>query len=179
MWGDEQHIKRLKEEQSPWPSDFPDTKKTKKQERQQAKTDRAAQKAAGAEARKLAKWTQTTPKPTKQPPAKRPNAADLANLKAAEWQAKQEAHDAKAHQRALKATVRAEKRAQQAQARATAVEQQWLKDEQARWKEERRGRTATASYIDYASAYTPSGCSIPLTLLLILLLLAILAYLAQ
>ena len=120
MWGDTDHIKKLKEQQATeWPDDFPAPKKAKKG---QAKADRAAQKAADAEARKLAKWTQTTPKPTKQPPAKRPNAADLANLKAAEWQAKQEAHDAKAHQRALKATVRAEKRAQQAQARAEDAE---------------------------------------------------------
>lgn len=62
-------------------------------------------------------------KPLKQPPpAKRPNAADLADLadlKAAEWQAKQEAREAKAHQQALKATIRAEKAAQQAQARAS------------------------------------------------------------
>lgn len=134
MWGDEQHIKRLKEEQPPWPDDFPDPKKAKKQEKA---ADRAVQKAADASARKLAKWGQMPPpaKPTKQPPAtKRPRAADLADLKAAEWQAKQEARDAKAHQRVLKATIRAEKVAQQAQRRAAVAGIQWLKEEQAHWK---------------------------------------------
>jgi len=178
MWGDANHIKKLKQgEPPPWP-DFPsiDPKKAKKQE---GKADRAAQQAADAEARALAKWAQLPPaKPLKQPPAKRPTAADLADLKAAEWQAKQEQRDAKAHQHALKATIRAEKAAQQAQAHAAAAEQQWLKEEQARWKQDKYGRTTAPSYTDYATAYVPSaigcglsGCAGPALALLLLLLL--------
>ena len=177
MWGDADHIKRLKREQQPWPSDFPDPKK---EEKRQQQADRAAQKAADAEARKLAKWSHlpAQPKPTKQPPARRPSAADLADLKAAEWQAKQEAHDAKARQQALKATIRAEKAAQQAQRHAAAAEIQWLKEEQAHWKQERGGHSAAPNYIDYTLAYVPSaigcglsGCAGPALALLLLLLL--------
>lgn len=175
MWGDTDHIKRLKREQQPWPSDFPDPKKAK----QQAKADRAAQKAAEAEARKLAKWSQLQPspaKPAKQPPVTtRPSTTDLADLKAAEWQAKQEARDVKAHQQALKATIRAEKDARQAQARAAAAEIQWLKEEQAHWKEGWGGRSAAPNY---TPAYVPSaigcglsGCAGPVLALLLLLLL--------
>ena len=181
MWGDTDHIKKLKQgEPPPWPDDFPYPKKAKKREQQQQRADRAARKAADAEARALAKWGRMPPpaKPTKQPPAKRPNAADLADLKAAEWQAKQEARDAKAHQRALKATIRAEKVAQQAQRRAAAAEIQWLKEEQAHWKQERGGRSAAPNYTDYTPAYVPSaigcglsGCAGPALALLLLLIL--------
>ena len=178
MWGDDDHIKKLKQgEPPPWPSDFPNPKKAKKQEQQQKRSGRAAQKAADAQARALAKWSSLAP-----PPAKRPSAADLANLKAAEWEAKQTARDAKAHQRALKATIRAEKAAQQAQARAAAAEIQWLKEEQAHWKQERGGRSVAPNYTNYTPAYVPStigcglsGCAGPaLALLLAALILLLL-----
>lgn len=81
MWGDTDHIKRLKDEQPPWPADPPALDPKKAKQKQQA--DRAAQKAAEADARALAKWSQMPlAKPAKQPAATtRPTAADLADLK--------------------------------------------------------------------------------------------------
>ena len=84
MWGDKADIDKLKKaEKQDW-LDFPpiDPKKAKKQEKERAKAGRAAEKAADAEARKLARWSQTpTVRPTKQPPAnKRPTVAALAVL---------------------------------------------------------------------------------------------------
>lgn len=183
MWGDTDHIKKLKQgEPPPWPDDFPDPKKAEKQEKQQQQADRAAQKAADAEARKLAKWSSLPPpKPAKQPPAtKRPTAADLANLRAEAWEAKQQ-------QRAMKDAWRAQQDLLKAEKTAAKLAQ-WQAAEDLRLQREMAGlgkaakqrdlARPTSEASDYAYAYAPSaigcglsGCAGPALALLLLLLL--------
>lgn len=175
MWGDTDHIKKLKQgEPPPWPTDFPDPKKAKKQEQQQQRADRAAQKAADAEARAIARWSQMPPaKPAKQPPAKRPSAADIANLKAEAWEAKQQ-------QKAMKDAWRAQKELLEAE-KAAAKLAQWQAAEDLRLQRETAGLGKAAKQRDLAQptseasdyAYAPStgGCATTTFLLLLLVVL--------
>jgi len=181
MWGDTNHIKKLKQGEPPWPDDFPNGKKAKKQEKERGKADRAAQKAADAEALALARWSHlppAAPAPAKQPPAKRPTATDIANLKAEAWEAKQQQKAMKDAWRAQQDLLKAEK--------AAAKLARWQADEDRRLQREMAALGKAAKQRDLARptseasdyAYAPSaigcglsGCAGPSLALLLLLLL--------
>ena len=175
MWGDADHIKKLKQgEPPPSPTDFPDPKKAK----QQQPADRAAQKAAEADARKLAKWSQLRPspaKPAKQPPATtRPTPTDIANLKAEAWEAKQQQKAMKDAWRAQKELLKAEKAAAK-MAQWQAAEDLRLQRETAALGKAAKQRdlarpTSEASYYPYAPPST-GGCATTTYLLLLLAVL--------
>ena len=178
MWGDKDDIDKLKKaEKQGWP-DFPpiDPKKAKKEEAERAKADRAAEKAAEAEARKLAKWGQMPPpaKPTKQPPpAKRPTATDIANLKAEAWEAKQQQKAMRDAWRAQQDLLKAEKTAAKL-ARWQADEDRRIQRETAAlWKAAKQRDLArpTSEASDYAYDLSTGGCATTAFLLLLLVVL--------
>lgn len=187
MWGDSEHLKKLKEQEAAgWPEagkplTAKEWKTLKAAEKggfigkddlkaaeRQVKEDRAALKRAlEQDAVKGAKKAGRRPSPS----------IDLDGLKEAEWQAKADKAAWKAQQKALKATIQAEKEALKAQREADRQEQQWAKDEIAAAKKAQKhrgyGGYAATTWEAPAAPAAAFGCSSTATLALFVIAVVI------
>ncbi len=134
MFGDQDHIKRLKEQEA-WPEEYPLDARTPKALKAAEKADRAALKAAEKAGRNLVKQSKRVAEAGR--PAKKSGrggasthstAGEIADIKAAAWQAKQEQRAMKEKQAAQKGLLKAEK--------AAARTARWQADEERRWEQE-------------------------------------------
>lgn len=164
MWGDDAHIKKLKDAAAnDWPDDWPDDKKTKKGYTQ---PDDAALKAIDKANGKLAK--QQVRHEKRQRKANRQ--ANIANLKADAWQVKQDARALKDERAAQRALLKAERNRAKEARRLADAEARWLKEAVTAAKKDGNAHSAYIEPTCYAPDALPSGggCSATMWLLLII-----------